>query len=689
MHTHALVPLIAAAANLGICIPVLRRGLRQRVTRAFVWMTFALIGWNLDLFCLYHFNDPAEAEWWSRLFRTAMCFGPVAAYHFALAVAGSDGRVSRAVLGVGYAASVLLAIANLHGDLVSGVGPHIWGWYPIPTRLYSAFSVLIVVYLVLMFERMIHAYRRAPSPRQRVQARFCLLAAVVQTPLVITNVLPLYGVNMYPLGSLGNVVYIGIVAYAIARHRLMDVDYVVRKVVSFALAITIVLAPGGFGIFALARALDAGEPVILTCAALTLALLAIVLVPTMQQALETQLHRALFPTLYDYRLRLRNLGAALVHILDEDELLERLGDSLSEILSVESCHILVRDEPSPRLTPVYGQPAPTEPLPDEVVREFETQTGAVLASELETRGGPAAALFRARGWEAAVPLRIQERLTGLVVLGRNRDLRIFSAEDLGLLESVAAGASVALENVSLSRQLRRSEVVLERANQLSSLGMLAAGIAHEIRNPLVAVKTFLDLLPQRLGDQDFIDRFRELSLGEIRRVTDLIADLLALGKSKTAARRMIDVAPTLESVTRLMESTARKRHVTVGVTFAPALPPIWADADQLKQITLNLLLNAIESSAAGGRVVLDVRHGPSAIVLEVRDQGAGIPPEQLETIFHPFFTTKESGTGLGLSLVHQMVVEHGGEITVESSVGRGTVFRVTLPLQVDIARTGT
>src|SRR5204863_86996 len=221
-----------------------------------------------------------------------------------------------------------------------------------------------------------------------------------------TNILPLYGVRIYPLGSLGNVFTMGIMAYAIARHRLMDVDYVVRKGVSFMLAATLVLVPGGAGIWALALVLDAQEPGIMVCAA----------------------------------------------------------------------------------------------------------------------------------------------------LGRNRDFRIFSAEDLQLLAAVAAGASVALENASLSRQLRRSEAVLERANRLSSLGTLAAGIAHEIRNPLVAVKTFLDLLPQRLDDREFLTRFRELSLGELHRVADLITDLLALGKSKTPERRAVDLGPTLEPVVRLMES---------------------------------------------------------------------------------------------------------------------------------------
>ena len=284
----------------------------------------------------------------------------------------------------------------------------------------------------------------------------------------------------------------------------------------------------------------------------------------------------------------------------------------------------------------------------------------------------------------------------MIALGRKRDFRIFSGEDLQLLDTVAANVSVALENTTLSGQLRRSEAVLERANRLSSLGALAAGIAHEIRNPLVAVKTFLDLLPERLGDRDFVTQFRDLSLGELRRVTNLISDLLSLGKSPKTERREVVVQEALVPVVHLMTSTARKRQVELVTHFEPDLPAIWADPDQLKQIALNLLLNAIEVSPAGGQVSLGV-HGADApsqrVVLEVSDEGPGIPPEQRDDIFHPFFTTKETGVGLGLALVHQMVVEHEGEITVASEVGRGSVFRVTLPVgrsaEIPLASTGS
>jgi signal transduction histidine kinase len=131
--------------------------------------------------------------------------------------------------------------------------------------------------------------------------------------------------------------------------------------------------------------------------------------------------------------------------------------------------------------------------------------------------------------------------------------------------------------------------------------------------------------------------------------------------------------------------------VRLELHVAAGTPPVWADPDQLKQIVLNLVLNALEASPPERSVVLSVLpRAADRVGFEVRDSGPGIPAEQLEDIFNPFFTTKEQGTGLGLSLVHQMVVEHGGEITVESDLGRGTVFRVRLPVaEAALRATGT
>jgi signal transduction histidine kinase len=685
------IPLCAAIAETIIGAMVLRGGLRDPLRRTFAAMTMAIASWNLTLFGLAYFDDPHVAELWSRVFRVGICLAPATTFHFTLELSGTRGQRWLQVRRAAYAIGILLAIADLAGLLVNRVVEHRFGWYPEPTRLYGGITISVVAFLLLSANRFWHAWRHPESPRQRVQARLFALGAAVQIPATMTNFLPLYGIDTLPLGSVGTIPFFLLQAYGIARHRLMDVDFVVRKLVSFLLAATIALAPWSIAVAVFGEMMGFGVPFVVGAATIIVGLVSAVVIPLLQQALETHVQRAIFPHRYDYRLHLRTLAADLVHLLDERELVRRLGSSLVDELELEGCEVYLRDERGRHLIKRYPASEAGDELDPAIAASLESLVEPMLTVELDARRPVAAAAFRARGWEVGMPLRVNDRLTGLVALRRNRDLRIVSGEDLNILASVASAASVALENTRLSRELRRSETALERANRLSSIGTLAAGIAHEIRNPLTAVKTFLDLLPQRLDDRDFVSSFRELSLSELRRVTDLINDILAFGKSTSTERRAVELGPSLDQVVRLLDSTARKRQVGLELRVAPKAPAAWADPDQVKQIVLNLALNAIEASPAGAQVTLEVASAPHGqVAFEVRDHGAGIPADQLESIFHPFFTTKEQGTGLGLSLVHQMVVEHGGDITVDSEVGKGTTFRVTLPgAETSLQRTGT
>src|SRR2546430_13174182 len=263
----------------------------------------------------------------------------------------------------------------------AGRGRAEWGWCIEPARLYSLVAGDIARCMARGFQRIWHAYRRPMSPRQRVQAKFWFLATVVQMPFVLTNLLPVYGVGIYPLGSLGNVFTMGIMAYAIARHRLMDVDYVVRKGVSFMLAATLVLVPGGVGIWVLSQSLATQEPAIMVRAALALALIAVILIPASQAALETQVQRAFFPQHYDYRRKLRELAAALVHILDRQELVKRLGDALTGVLDVESCDIFLAEEQTAQLALAHPTAQARQPPAERVVPVLEPPRQPVLAGE--------------------------------------------------------------------------------------------------------------------------------------------------------------------------------------------------------------------------------------------------------------------------------------------------------------------
>ena len=249
--------------------------------------------------------------------------------------------------------------------------------------------------------------------------------------------------------------------------------------------------------------------------------------------------------------------------------------------------------------------------------------------------------------------------------------------------------------VQREKELKESQNTLRRADRLSSLGLLTAGLAHEIRNPLVAIRTFTQLLPERYNDAEFRDGFQGLALKEVDRICGLINDLLSFARPsrpKVVQENMNDV---IDGITRILESEAKEKNVEITRDFTAGLPTVWIDREQMKQVFMNLILNAIQAMKnEGGALSISTRfHSrdqsgqPGQFVqVEIRDTGVGIPEENLDHIFDPFFTNKDEGSGLGLSISHQIVQEHGGYIAVESKVGVGTSFFVNIPLGKPVHR---
>jgi signal transduction histidine kinase len=239
---------------------------------------------------------------------------------------------------------------------------------------------------------------------------------------------------------------------------------------------------------------------------------------------------------------------------------------------------------------------------------------------------------------------------------------------------------------------------VRRADRLGTLGTLAAGLAHEINNPLVSVRTFLSLAPGKRveGEREFWGEYHELALKEVDRIHGLVKTMAQLSRvdDEVAARGPCDVAELIEDAVRLLGPQAQQAHVTLATTLDVPLPKLVAVREHLHQVVLNLVLNAIHATArpasaacgAAGRVEIAAATAPGRdgdeVLIEVRDDGCGIRSDDLERIFDPFFTTKDpdQGSGLGLMICHRIVQDHGGRIEVESLEGRGATFRVRLPV---------
>lgn len=242
------------------------------------------------------------------------------------------------------------------------------------------------------------------------------------------------------------------------------------------------------------------------------------------------------------------------------------------------------------------------------------------------------------------------------------------------------------------QRLQESQKSILRAEQMTAIGQLAAGLAHEIRNPLTAMRTLIQIAKQD-GARSLDDRDVAVLDEECNRLNDLVQSFLDFARPPRLTQKPIKPAEAIERTVLLTKSRADRQHVTILVHLPMTEVTIVADPQQLQQVMLNLVINAIEAQPAGGRVDVDLRREPneSTIMIQVADQGAGIPADVLPRIFEPFFSTRESGTGIGLAVCQRIIEDHGGTITAENRPEGGAMFTVRLPAggRVPTQTTGT
>jgi hypothetical protein len=229
----------------------------------------------------------------------------------------------------------------------------------------------------------------------------------------------------------------------------------------------------------------------------------------------------------------------------------------------------------------------------------------------------------------------------------------------------------------MTEELKESQESLLRSERLASLGFMAAGMAHEIKNALVPLKTLTEILSVSGGDKEFIAKFNELVPQEIERISTLSGDLLHYSKPAEPVFEYLNVNELLEEAAKFLEVQARKKNITIKLN-TQKVSEIKADRGKIIQALTNLILNSMEAMN-GGVIELLSYDKEGSVVVEVADNGPGIPPENIKKIFLPFFTTKKEGTGMGLAITQRIITDHGGTINLKSEHGVGTSFFLSFP----------
>ncbi|MEK7235835.1 MAG: ATP-binding protein [Nitrospirota bacterium] len=336
--------------------------------------------------------------------------------------------------------------------------------------------------------------------------------------------------------------------------------------------------------------------------------------------------------------------------------------------------------------------AADHPLPQHLLATNRIMRRADSAADLQETDSEAGARSAMESMQATrvVPHLNKGRLIAFSLLGTAQPSAGGHALTQSLLAALAQTAANALDTIVLSEDLHRSHTLMKRTDRLKSLETIAGGFAHEIRNPLTSIKTFIQLAPERKDDPEFIQEFSKIVLDDVYRIERLIQEILDYARYMEPKLTDEDFNDIVASCLYFIDVKADSRGIKIEKRLAPDLPRVMLDRQQIKQVLLNLLLNAMDAMGEqGGRLSVQtcklVKPGGKVWAhIEIEDTGEGIQETNLEHIFDPFFTTKHEsgeheGTGLGLTIVHQIIQEHHGEIRVKSSVGVGTTFFVSLP----------
>jgi two-component system NtrC family sensor kinase len=401
---------------------------------------------------------------------------------------------------------------------------------------------------------------------------------------------------------------------------------------------------------------------------------------------------------------LYNIGQQVTSLLDPKKVLNRIVEAAVYVTNAEEGALLLIDKESGNL---YLRAARN--LGEQFARGFRIKVEDSIAGQVVKTGKP----FMESGDEASlkvktgylvksllyVPVKTSNTVIGVMSVDNKATNRPFTSNDLYLLSALADYASIAIVNAQLygrvkafskeleqrveerTRELEETQAQLVQSEKLASIGQLAAGVAHEINNPLGVILGFSQVIMKRLPEDDPLRKPLSSIEREGLRCKKIIQGLLDFSRRSPQTLQPVNLNDVVEAACALSEYQISLDNIDTIKGYAPNLPKILADANQLQQVFTNLVINAYHAMPQGGTLRIVTRGAGDKVQAIISDTGVGIPPENLKSIFDPFFTTKEvgKGTGLGLSISHGIIKSHGGDIKVDSQMEVGTTFIVTLP----------
>lgn len=692
MDVLAVSALLAALLILAIGTSVLLRKRNDRMYTSFAAFTFTVSAWHLCTFIAAATESPVMR--WLALWAAAT-IPPTAIRFFRIFLAqpsiGGPKRGPRVTL----AWTVVAYLGLIYSAIVQPIHDKIW--FAVPFGVYVFGGLYRCVYDMYM------QYRATGKKVERTRVGYLALGGFVATTLTLTDVLPKFGVAWPAIGNVLGILYLYFLSQTLFRNRLIDLNELLGKMAVLGTLVILLWAVYGFLLYWI----GGGQKGLYLLNALVASFVILILFEPVRSWLENGINRWLLRQRTELRGRIEAVRRELATVVDTFDMVSRVTTALEESRRVTdgSVYLLDADGAGFDRAGYIGQ-APPERLDANAERVLLDRVRGghldkdTLARELDEPPAPGDSETK-RPALVALRSRIDELEAGLVfplfgsaeteqgpwLLGLFcvRDDRThlpFDVDDIDAFRQLAIAAARVIESSQAYERVKERD-------RLAALGEMAAGLAHEIRNPLGAIKGAAQLLITSEGSRaaDNVE-FLEIIVEEANRLNNVVTRFLDYARSERPGREGAGKVD-LNAVVRKTESLLRgdlSRGIELRVRLDDQLPQIAGDPESLMQVFINLGQNAIQAMPDGGTLeILSTRRRRSRLgygqfaEVRFRDTGIGIPRDKLKKLFIPFYTTKQKGTGLGLAISHRIINQHGGTIEVRSTLGQGSTFSVFLP----------
>lgn len=704
MNHFLLIPLFAAGVNIVLAIFVFTRDWRLRINQVFLLWGASLSVWNFGAFMLFSLRDPEDALIWARVTHMGVIFIPVSVLHLSALLAR---RPLGRWIHVGYAITVAMAAGNLSEYFIRGVEDVGYAWFARPGLLYWGFLGMFSAMTLPAFY-MIWRAMRAPSYDGSKRLNTLLIADGLLLVFGSHDLLPVLGLRHYPLtniaiypwGQFAACVYGLLVGYSVMHDQLLDIRVSFGRQAATMVRLLFVASISFCLLVVAALLLDEDIPIVAFFTAVVVsvasAYLTGVFFPRLLGAGGEAIERRILGDRFEHHAQLRGFVERIAEYKDAGRLIEDTLQQLTDVMNLTGAHIVLLDPKTQEPKIAAGRP----PLPSGFMSNFEVgsplaeyfrggaeyldlrnpQNGFLLPSgEQKTR-----VMVAQLEPEFILPVRRNGALMGVVLLGKKKNRLPLTRIDLEISRDIANAIGLALERISVSEKT----ALLER---FELLAVMSAGLAHDLRNRLQPIITYLQLHGSTLTEGEPESDLLKSALGNAEAIRSYVQAALFFSEKMRPCYEMVLTADLLAASASIPSMRPTRRNCVVRV-IDDAKCSVKCDRAMMRRVVDNLVLNALDASADGGVVEVATEVLPATstrvrwLKIIVADRGSGIAPENLSRVFDPYFSTKDRGDenrgfGLGLSVVQRLVFLHGGTVNIASDLGKGTRVTVEIPTE--------